>query len=167
MPAPTNPSVLVNNYLGGYPGGYDNHVNDWRVDYDLSAKQRISSVGAMGTVGYVNNYGAPFLPPPYIGGDLADIYPKDYVIGDTYTFSPNRGQPVEVLVYQVLPEHPRRHAGRNGMGAGGLWNYQSSRRAGWAGVPRRVVCNHGGLWHRAAQPGRQRQLDLHSAHDAE
>jgi hypothetical protein len=89
MPAPTNPSVLVNNYLGGYPGGYDNHVNDWRVDYDISSKQRISSVGAMGTVGYVNNYGSPFLPPPYIGGDLADIYPKDYVIGDTYTFSPN------------------------------------------------------------------------------
>jgi len=89
MPAPTNASVLVNNYLGGYPGGYDNHLIDWRVDYNLSAKQSISSVGAMGTVGYVNNYGSPFLPPPYIGGDLADIFPKDYVVGDTYTVSPN------------------------------------------------------------------------------
>ena len=97
VPAPTNPSVLTNNYLGGFPGGFDNHVNDWRVDYDVSAKQRISSLGAMGTENYVNNYGAGgsgataygFLPPPYIGGDLASVYPKDYVIGDTYTFSPN------------------------------------------------------------------------------
>lgn len=89
MPAPSNPGVLVNNYLGGYPGGFDNHVVDWRVDYDLSSKQRISSVGAMGVQHYLNNYGAPFLPPPYIGGDLADVFPKDYVIGDTYTISPS------------------------------------------------------------------------------
>ena len=89
MPAPTNPSVLVGNYLGGYPGGYDNHAIDWRVDYDLSAKQRISSVGAMGAMNYLNNYGSPYLPLPYTGGDLAHIFPKDYVISDTYTFSPN------------------------------------------------------------------------------
>ncbi len=89
LPAPTNPGVLVNNYLGGYPGGFDNHATDWRVDYDLSSKQRLSSVGVMGVENYLNNYGSPFLPPPYIGGDLASIYPKDYVAGHTYTFSPN------------------------------------------------------------------------------
>ena len=89
MPAPSNPAVLTNNYLGGYPGGYDNHATDWRVDYDMSAKQRISSVGAMGVMNYLNNYGAPLLPQPYTGGDLAHIYPKDYVVSDTYTFSPN------------------------------------------------------------------------------
>ena len=88
MPAPSNPNSLTNNYLGGYPGGYDNHATDWRVDYDLSAKQRISSVGAIGVMNYLNNYGAPLLPQPYTGGDLAHIYPKDYVIGDTYTVSP-------------------------------------------------------------------------------
>ena len=89
FPAPTNPAVLTNNYLGGYPGGYDNHAIDWRVDYDISAKQRISSVGAMGVENYLNNFSSPFFPLPYTGGDLAQIYPKDYVIGDTYTFSPN------------------------------------------------------------------------------
>jgi hypothetical protein len=89
MPAPSNPGVLANNYLGGYPGGYDNHATDWRVDYDLSARNRISSVGVMGVENYLNNYGAPLLPLPYTGGDLAAIYPKDYVVGDTFTISPN------------------------------------------------------------------------------
>ena len=89
LPAPSNSSVLVNNYLGGYPGGYDNHATDWRVDYDLSAKQRISSVGVIGVENYLNNYGAPLLPLPYTSGDLAAIYPKDYVVDDTFTVSPN------------------------------------------------------------------------------
>jgi hypothetical protein len=89
LPTPTNPNVIVNNYLGGVPKGYNNHVVDWRVDYDLSQKQRLSSVGAMGTVNYLNNYSTPYIPGPYVGGDLANIYPKDYVVGDTYTISPN------------------------------------------------------------------------------
>lgn len=89
LPEPTNPSVLFDNYLGGVPSGFDNHLTDWRVDFDLSAKQRISSVGAMGVVNYLNNYSAPFIPGPYLGGDLANIYPKDYVVGDTYTITPN------------------------------------------------------------------------------
>jgi hypothetical protein len=89
MPAPTNPSVLFNNYLGSIPTGKDNHVNNWRVDYDLSPKIRISSVGVMGTYGYLNNWGSPYLPFPYVGGDQADIYPKDYVAGITYTITPN------------------------------------------------------------------------------
>ena len=79
----------VNNYLGGFPSGFDNHVIDWRVDYDLSSKHRISSIGAMGAVNYLNNYGSPFLPQPYTGGDLANIFPKNYIVEDTYTFAPN------------------------------------------------------------------------------
>jgi hypothetical protein len=86
---PTNNNSLVNNYLGSIPQGFDNHVIDWRVDYDLNAKNRLSSVGALGTVDYLNNYGNPYLPLPYVGGDLASIFPKDYVVGDTYTVSPN------------------------------------------------------------------------------
>lgn len=89
LPAPTNPDVLVNNYLGGVPKGYNNHVIDWRVDYDVSSKQRISSVGAMGTVNYLNNYSTPYIPGPYVGGDLANIYPKDYIVSDEYQISPN------------------------------------------------------------------------------
>jgi hypothetical protein len=122
MPAPTDPSVLVNNYLGGYPGGYDNHAVDWRVDYDLSSKQRLSSVGVMGTVNYLNNYGTGgsgstaygFLPPPYIGGDLANIYPKDYVVGDTYTITPNL---VNQLKYSFTRFFQNIHGATNGVTA--------------------------------------------------
>ncbi len=87
LPAPTS-SGTANNYLGGYPSGFDNWVLDFRVDYDLSQKQRISGYGAMGTEQYVNNYASPFIPPPYIGGDLAVVYPKNYGIEDTYTIRP-------------------------------------------------------------------------------
>ncbi|MGA1982692.1 MAG: TonB-dependent receptor [Acidobacteriaceae bacterium] len=93
LPPPSNPAVIVNNYLGGFPSGYDNHTIDWRVDYDLSAKQRISSVGAMGVVDYLNNFGAPIIAgpqgqaTPYIGGDLAAIFPKDYQVEDTYVIN--------------------------------------------------------------------------------
>jgi Carboxypeptidase regulatory-like domain len=87
LPAPTNDSVLLNNYLGGQPSGYNNFVIDYRVDFDLSAKQRLSTVGAMGSVKYLNNYAAPFLPPPYVGGDLASIYPKVFDIQHTYTIN--------------------------------------------------------------------------------
>src|SRR5215469_654782 len=58
MPAPTNSSTLTNNYLGGYPGGFDNHLIDWRVDYQINEKHRLSTLGAMGAVNYLNNYGA-------------------------------------------------------------------------------------------------------------
>jgi hypothetical protein len=87
LPAPTNNSVILNNYLGGQPSGFNNYVINYRVDFDLSAKQRISTVGALGTVNYLNNYGAPFLPPPYVGGDLASIYPKVFDIQHTYTIN--------------------------------------------------------------------------------
>jgi len=89
LPAPTNPGVIVNNYLGGVPKGYNNHVTDWRVDYDLSPSQRLSSIGAIGAVNYLNNYGTPYIPGPYVGGDLANIYPKDYIVSDTWTIRPS------------------------------------------------------------------------------
>ena len=95
LPAPSNNSI-VNNYLGGLPSGFDNHVYDYRVDFDLNQKQRISTVGALGTVNYFNNYSAGgsgstaygFLPLPYTGGDLANIYPKVFDVEHTYTISP-------------------------------------------------------------------------------
>jgi hypothetical protein len=93
LPPPTNPAVISNNFLGGYPSGYDNHLIDWRVDYDLSSKQRISSVGAMGTYDYLNNFAGPFITTasggatPYIGGDLAQIFPKNYQVEDSYVIN--------------------------------------------------------------------------------
>ena len=121
MPAPTNPGVLVNNYLGGYPGGYDNHATDWRVDYDLSARNGSRRWESWAPRITSTTTGSPDLPLPYTGGDLAAIYPKDFVVGDTYTISPNLVNQLKVLLHPVLPEHPRFHAGRNGMGASCLW----------------------------------------------
>lgn len=99
LPEPTNASVLNNNYLGGIAKGFDNHLTDYRVDYDLNANHRISAVGTIGAVNYLNNYGSGgtagtpgwygFLPLPYIGGDLANIFPKNFIVEDAYTFSPN------------------------------------------------------------------------------
>ena len=60
------------------------------MDYDLSSKHRISTFGAIGAENYLNNYRhRRSLPPPYIGGDLANIYPKNYIVEDTYTITPN------------------------------------------------------------------------------
>jgi hypothetical protein len=87
LPQPTISNAVTNNYLAGVPSGFDNWLIDYRVDYDLSSRHRISTVGALGTVNYVNNYSTPYLPPPYVGGDLANIYPKVFDVEDTYTIS--------------------------------------------------------------------------------
>jgi len=93
LPPPSNTATVTNNYLGGFPGGFDNHVANYRVDFDISSKQRISTVGALGTVDYLNNFAAPFIASasggatPYIGGDLASIFPKVFDIEDTYTIN--------------------------------------------------------------------------------
>ncbi|HZP05567.1 MAG TPA: TonB-dependent receptor [Terracidiphilus sp.] len=97
LPEPSNPSVTTNNYLGSVPKGFDNHVTDWRVDYDISSNHRISSIGTIGVENYLNNYGTGgtgatsygYLPLPYIGGDFANIYPKNYIVEDAYTINPN------------------------------------------------------------------------------
>jgi hypothetical protein len=97
LPEPTNPNVLVNNYLAGSPKGFDNHLTDYRVDYQVTANHRISTLGTLGTVNYLNNFStggtAPtaygYLPLPYVGGDYANIFPKNFIVEDTYSFSPN------------------------------------------------------------------------------
>jgi hypothetical protein len=82
-----NPQVFNNDYLGTAIGGRDNHLIDWRVDFDLSPRNRISSVGAMGHVVYTNNFGTPYLPLPYAVGDYATIVPKQYNIEDAYAIT--------------------------------------------------------------------------------
>ena len=52
-----------------------------------AAKDRISSVGAMGQFVYLNNFGSPYLPLPYAVGDYATIVPKQYNIEEVHTFS--------------------------------------------------------------------------------
>jgi hypothetical protein len=86
MPPPSNPGSLTNNYLGGYPSGFDNNVQDWRVDWDVNQKHRLSTVGAMGAVHYLQNYTSGgtgsgaygLLPLPYVAGTVANIFPKFY-----------------------------------------------------------------------------------------
>ena len=97
MPAPSNPTALANNYLGGYPSGFDNNVQDWRVDWDVNSKQRLSTVGAMGAVHYLQNYttggsgsGAyGLLPLPYVAGTVANIFPKFYDAEYSYVIKNN------------------------------------------------------------------------------
>jgi len=84
-----NPATLSNNYLSTGIGGRTNHLYDYRVDIDLNSKNRISAVGALGHVVYTNNFGSPYLPPPYEVGDYAVIVPKQYDIQDAYTITPH------------------------------------------------------------------------------
>jgi hypothetical protein len=86
MPAPTNPAVLTNNYVGSLPKGFDNHVTDWRLDFDVSAKQRISTVGALGKQTYLQNYSTN-LPLPYVTGTTAVIFPRFFDVEDAYTIN--------------------------------------------------------------------------------
>ncbi|MEG9435167.1 TonB-dependent receptor [Edaphobacter sp. HDX4] len=87
LPDPTNSLQLVNNYTAGLAQGFDNHLYNYRVDFQMTPNHRISTVGAMGTVNYVNNFNQPYLPLPYTGGTLASIFPKVFDIQDAYTIS--------------------------------------------------------------------------------
>ena len=87
LPAPTAPNQLTSNYTAGLDKGFDNHLMDYRVDYDLSPRHRISTVGAAGTVIYLNNYGTPYLPLPYVAGTMANIHPKVYDVEDAFTLN--------------------------------------------------------------------------------
>jgi hypothetical protein len=95
LPAPTLSNTITNNYLGGVPTGFNNHNIDWRVDYDINSKHRLSSIGAMGAVNYLNNYAsggtAPntygYLPLPYVGGTIANIFPKVYQVEEDWTIN--------------------------------------------------------------------------------
>ncbi len=87
LPAVSATNTLTNNYTGLINNGFDNHAIDWRVDFDITPTQRISTIGAMGAVNYLNNYGAPYLPQPYTGGDLAAIFPKVYDVEHNWTIS--------------------------------------------------------------------------------
>ncbi len=88
VPAPTNTSSLYNNYLGAIPSGYDDRLYDWRVDYDLSARQRISTVGVNGARIYLTNFSTQ-MPLPYVSGTYAKIFPQAYIVEHVFTISSN------------------------------------------------------------------------------
>ena len=86
LPEPTNPSVLTSNWAGNWPKGWDNHLEDWRVDYDISSRQRISTVGALGKQTYLNNY-SNGMPLPYTQGTIAQIFPRVFDVEDAFTIN--------------------------------------------------------------------------------
>ncbi|HEX7157432.1 MAG TPA: carboxypeptidase-like regulatory domain-containing protein, partial [Edaphobacter sp.] len=98
MPPPSNTAALSNNYLGGYPSGFDNHSTAWRVDWDVNSKHRLSTVGAMGAQHYLQNYSVGgtgagaygYLPLPYVAGTVANIFPKFYDAEWSWVISSNK-----------------------------------------------------------------------------
>ena len=86
MPPPTNPSLLTNNYVGSLPRGWDNHLTDYRLDWDVSSRQRISTVGAIGKQTYLQNYSTN-LPLPYVTGTVAVIFPRFFDVEDSFTIN--------------------------------------------------------------------------------
>ena len=88
VPKPSNTTSLYNNYLGSQPSGYDDRLYDWRADYDLSSRQRISMVGVNGARIYLQNF-SNNLPLPYVSGTYAKIYPQVYLVEHVFTITPN------------------------------------------------------------------------------
>ncbi len=88
MPKPTNSGSLNNNYLGGIPGGFDDRLYDWRVDYNLSSRQKLSTVGVNGARIYLTNF-SNAMPLPYVSGTYAKIYPQSYIVEHVFTINPN------------------------------------------------------------------------------
>jgi len=86
LPEPTNPSSLTGNWVGGWPKGWDNHLVDYRLDWDISSRQRISTIGALGTQQYLNNY-SNGMPLPYTQGTIAQIFPKVFDVEDAFTIN--------------------------------------------------------------------------------
>ncbi len=91
LPAPTT-SDRERNFLGGVPTGFDNWSIDSRVDFDLTDKQRISFVMALGTrknVPYTLGSTTSQLPAPYLNGSIATIKPTIFDVEHTYQISSN------------------------------------------------------------------------------
>lgn len=131
LPAPSNNASLSSNYTSGSPGGFDNNLIDYRVDYDLSSRQRISTIGAIGNVVYLNNFQAPFLPLPYVGGTYADIHPKVFDVEDAYTINNSMVNQLKFgFVRFIQPQHnPTDGIAQYSPGTMGITNLPSGGQA--------------------------------------
>jgi hypothetical protein len=94
LPDPTT-SAISGNYLYGPPSGYDNWLYSARVDYDVSAKQRISGIVTGGnrqaypfTAASAFNNSTVDLPLPYTGSDYSIVAGHWVDVEDAYIFSP-------------------------------------------------------------------------------
>lgn len=93
LPTPTidTTGVIQNNYLGGFPSGYDNWLYSGRIDYNISSRQTLSMVltgGNRHAVPYTSTANAP-LPIPYYN-DTASIVAGHWAeIEHTFTITPH------------------------------------------------------------------------------
>ena len=137
LPAPTT-SGLINNALAGVPSGYDNWEIASRLDFDLTAKQRLSYVLTYGvrknvpfTVGSNVTPTQPgvVLPLPYTAGGYATIIPvitdveHNFQISNSmsnqFKFGFDRfSQPVSSLTYGVSPYRAAEDLGISNLPAG-------------------------------------------------
>lgn len=81
MPSPSL-SGITNNYLAGGTSGYNNHELTFKIDYDLTSKQRYSFVFTHGVRSSVG-YGAS-LPLPYTDSQSSIIRPTTMIIEHQY-----------------------------------------------------------------------------------
>ncbi|MGH9566687.1 MAG: TonB-dependent receptor, partial [Candidatus Angelobacter sp.] len=86
LPPPSLPGIS-NNYLGGGLSGFDNHEFVFKIDYNLTSKQRYSVVASHGVRQSVG-YGAE-LPLPYTVGDSSVISPTTLIFEHTYVLTPS------------------------------------------------------------------------------
>jgi len=82
-----NTALLSGNYGNQGTSGRDNYNWDWRWDYDISPKNRVSTVGALGHDLYATNFSNFYNDPPYITGDQPLIVPKQFDVEDAYTIN--------------------------------------------------------------------------------
>lgn len=83
LPLPNIQNSLVNNYAEGGFSGYDNHELVFKIDYDLTSKQRYSFVyshGVRQSIGY-----GSVLPVPYTNGASSVISPTMLIFEHSYT----------------------------------------------------------------------------------
>lgn len=87
LPQPNIPGTLVNNYITTGFSGFNNHELVFKVDYDLSSKQRFSFVyshGVRQSIGY-----GSVLPLPYSNADSSAISPTMLIFEHSYTLTPH------------------------------------------------------------------------------
>jgi len=96
LPTPTVAGI-TNNYLGGFPNGFDNWLYSGRIDYTISPKQTLSA-----TVTGGNRHAVPYtaittsttppgsiLPLPYTGTTASTVAGHWSDISDSYTITPD------------------------------------------------------------------------------
>ncbi len=90
LPPPTNLST-VNNYLAGLPLENDDYRIDLRLDYTISASQKLSIIGLGGNNGYntIPHYSNQIqLPFPYAAGTFQSQKSANGIITHVYTITP-------------------------------------------------------------------------------